>query len=175
MTAKYEELSAPAQKIFFRVSEMTARPDAINTLKEKLTKITALMTKWETTKPQVTEDERGDVLAKVKDVETWISENVAAQEAADVTEDPVFNSEDVPLQIKSIEKLVSKLNRKPKPIPKKEEKKTNETETEEKTEEKAEESATAEDESAPKEEAASAEDDAAESAEGKEEPKEDEL
>jgi len=167
MIAKYEELSGPAKKIFFRVSEMTARPEAISALKDKLSKIIALMTKWESTKPQVTVDERGDVLAKVKDVENWISEKEAEQEATDITEDPAFKSEDVPGQIKSIEKLVSKLNRKPKPVPKKEEKKANETETvetEEKkanqteTEEKTEEPAKSEDEYAPKEESAKSED-----------------
>ena len=128
MTAKYEELAGPAEKIFFRVSEMTARPEAVRDLKKKLEKVKALMTKWETTKPQVTADERADVLARVTEVDDWVTEKVAAQDANDVTADPIFTSEEVPLQVKTLERLVGKLNKKPKPQPKKEEKKSNETE-----------------------------------------------
>jgi len=128
MTAKYEELAGPAEKIFFRVSEMTARPEAVRDLKKKLSKVKALMTKWEETKPQVTAEERADVLAKVSQVDDWLTEKVAAQDANDVAADPVFTSEEVPLQAKALEKLVGKLNKKPKPQPKKEEKKSNETE-----------------------------------------------
>jgi hypoxia up-regulated 1 len=129
MTAKYEALSAPAEKIFFRVSESTARPEAVAALKKKLGKVVALMTKWETTKPQVTEEERKEVLEKVESVTAWIAEKEAEQEAADPAADPVFTSEDVPLRLNPIEKLVGKLNKKPKPVPKKEEKKANETES----------------------------------------------
>lgn len=128
MTAKYDELAGPAEKIFFRVSEMTARPEAVRELQKKLLKVKGLMTKWETTKPQVTAEERADVLARVSEAEDWLTEKVAAQDANDVTADPVFTSEEVPLQVKVLEKLVGKLNKKPKPQPKKEEKKSNETE-----------------------------------------------
>jgi len=130
MTAKYEELSGPAEKIFFRVSEMTARPEAVGQLKKKLGKVKALLTKWEETKPQVTAEERADVLARVAEAEAWITEKVDAQEANGPTADPVFTSEEVPLQIKAVERLVAKLNKKPKPEPKKEEKKSNETDAE---------------------------------------------
>lgn len=135
-TKKYEELSAPAEKVFFRMSEVSARADAISELNKKLGKVEALMKKWETTMPQVTEEERADVLAKVEDVRKWITDKTEAQAAADPTTDPVFTSAEVPLQTTEIQKVVSKLSRKPKPAPKKEEKK-NETDSE-KTEEKSE-------------------------------------
>ncbi len=38
MVDKYAELSTPAEKIFLRVAEMTARPEAILALQAKLTK-----------------------------------------------------------------------------------------------------------------------------------------
>jgi len=129
MIARYEELFGPADKIFFRVSEMVARPEAVVALKKKLQKITALMNRWETDKPQITADELADVLTKVADVETWINEKVAEQESTDPTDDPAFTSKDVPLQLKSLEQLVGKLNKRPKPVPKKEKKKANETDT----------------------------------------------
>jgi len=119
MEDKYAELSVPAEKVFFRVSEATARPEAVKALQTKMTKVEELMKKWETTMPQVTEEERAEVLAKVEDVRKWISENEEAQAKADPAEEPVFKSEDVPAQSKPIETLVARLNRKPKPKPEK--------------------------------------------------------
>ncbi len=157
MEDKYAELSTPANKVFFRVSESTARPEAIKALQTKMTKVEDLMKKWETTMPQVTEEERAEVLAKVEDVRKWISEKEEAQEKASPSEDPVFTSEEVPAQSKPIETLVARLNRKPKPKPeKKNETKSEGNETEAKAE--AEESETAtEGESTEKTEGESAE------------------
>lgn len=126
MEDKYAELSVPAEKIFVRVEELTKRPEAMEALKAKMQKVEELMKKWETTMPQVTEEERAEVLSKVENVKKWISEMEDAQAKADPTSDPVFNSQDVPFQSTSIEALVTKLSRKPKP---KSEKK-NETKTE---------------------------------------------
>jgi len=92
------------------------------------------MAKWETTMPQVTEEERKDVLDKVEVVKKWIEEKEAAQAAADPASDPVFTSEEVPLQTKEIQVLVSKLSRRPKPVPKKEKKNETDTKSEKKNE-----------------------------------------
>lgn len=128
---KFVELSEPAEAIFFRQKEMTARPEAIAKLNKMLSKIEDLMNKWETEKPQVTEEERTNVLGEVEVVRKWISDMLEKQENTDPTDTPAFTSEEVPLQTKKIESLVSRLSRKPKPKPveKKEEAK-NETESE---------------------------------------------
>ncbi|KAL7472426.1 hypothetical protein ACHAXS_012758 [Conticribra weissflogii] len=115
--AKYEELSTPAEKVFFRASELEARPKAIEALKAKLEKVESLMKKWETTMTHITEEERQEVLDKVADVRKWIDEKVEEQEKADQTTDPVFTSEEVPGQTKKIESIVSRLMKKPKPKP----------------------------------------------------------
>lgn len=128
-TQKYNDLTEPAEKIFFRMKEVPARAEAIAALKEKLNKVSALMTKWETTMPQVTEEERKQVLDKVAEVNKWIDEKEAAQAAADPASDPIFTSEEVPLQTKELQILMNKLSKKPKPVPKKEDKK-NETDVE---------------------------------------------
>ena len=137
MEDKYAELSGPAEKVFFRVSETTARPEAIYALKTKMQKVQDLMKKWETTMVQVTEEERAEVLQKVDEVLAWIAEKEEAQAKADPTADPVFTSEEVPLQSKPIEALVARLNRKPKPKPEKK----NETKSSEGNETKANETA----------------------------------
>lgn len=114
---KHVELSAPAEKVFFRMTEMTARPKVIAELSTKLDKIEELMKKWETTMEHITEEERTEVLDKVDEVRKWIQEKVAEQEKADATADPVFTSEEVPGQTKRIETIVARLMKKPKPKP----------------------------------------------------------
>ena len=127
--AKYAELSEPAEKVWFRVKEMTLRPEAISALQSKLEKVEAILKKWETDKPHITEEEKGDVMEKVEAVKKWIEEKEAEQAEKQAYEDPAFTSEEVPLQTKSIERLMGKLNKKPKPKPPKKEAE-NKTETE---------------------------------------------
>merc|ERR1712125_185825 len=127
MMDKYAEISEPMEKILNRLSEMTARPAAIDALKEELEKIVKLMTKWETTHPHITEEERTDVLDKVETVRTWISEKEEDQSKLAGSDEPAFSSEDCPSQTKSVEATVSRLSRKPVPKP---EKKENETKSE---------------------------------------------
>jgi hypoxia up-regulated 1 len=136
---KYAELSPPAEKIFFRMAESTARPEAIKDLRAKLNKVEDLMTKWETTMPQVTDEERMEVLGKVEEVRKWIADKEDAQALLMASEDAAFVSADCPLQTKTLEALVARLNRKPKPKPPKVEKNeteaTNETDATEATNE----------------------------------------
>jgi len=127
MEDKFAELSEPFKKILLRISESTARPDAVEAVRKKLTEIDGLMEKWVEAKPQVTEEERKEVLDKVKEARKWIDDKEKAQSKKKPHEDPVFLSTEVPLQLKPIETLVVRLNRKPKPKPKKVEK--NETAT----------------------------------------------
>jgi len=140
---KYDELMGPAQAIFDRVKEFTARPEAIKTLNEKLSQVEELMTKWETSKPQVTEEERTAVLEKVETARKWIADQEEAQASKEAWEEPAFSSTDVPKQTKSLETFIGKLSKKPKPE-KKEEK--NETEAENTTEATSEEAAPKEEE-----------------------------
>lgn len=120
---KYVELSEPAEKVFFRMDEVQERPKAIKAIQEKLVKIIALLTKWETTMPQITAEERADVVTKVDEVKKSIAEKEEAQAAADPAEDPVYTSDEIPLMTKEIQGILSKLSKRPKPkVEKKEEK-----------------------------------------------------
>ena len=114
---KYEELSAPAEKVFFRAAELSARPKAVKALLSKLDKVQDLMKKWETTMTHITEEERKEVLDKVDEARKWVEDKVAEQEKADQTADPVFTSKEVPGQTKKIESIVGRLMKKPKPKP----------------------------------------------------------
>merc|ERR1711957_388467 len=103
------------EEILFRTSEMSARPEAIEALQVKLTKVEDLVKKWETTHPQITEEERSEVLAKVATTKAWIEENTAEQDKKESHEEPAFSSSEVPKQAKSLQGLVKRLSKKPKP------------------------------------------------------------
>jgi len=112
---RYLELSAPMEEILFRASEVSARPEAIEALKAKLKKVEDLVKKWETTHPQITEEEKSEVLAKVENAKEWIEEKTSEQDKKEPHEEPAFASADVPKQAKSIQGLVKRLSKKPKP------------------------------------------------------------
>jgi len=132
---KYASLSEPFEKIMLRLKEQDARPQAIEALKKRLTEIEQLMTKWETAKPHITEEERSSVQAKVEEVRQWIEDNEGKQAKKAAHEEPAFLSEDVPGQSKTVEALVMRLGRKPKPKPAKQENATaEETESNNNTE-----------------------------------------
>jgi hypoxia up-regulated 1 len=118
MEDKYAELSSPFEKIMVRLSELTARPAAVEALKKRLSEIEQLMEKWAAERPQVTEEERASVLEKVEGVRKWIGDQEEAQASKKPHEDPAFLSSVVPDQTKQIEALVLRLSKKPKPKPK---------------------------------------------------------
>jgi len=164
---KYVELSEPAEKIFFRMTENVERPKAIKAIEEKFGKILALLTKWETTMPQITDEERADAAAKVEEVKKTLAEKVEAQAAADPTEDPVLTSAEIPLMTKEIQGILSKLSKRPKPkVEKKDAEDTNSTDAKDSnsTESKDEEGATEETEGDDSEKESEATDDADEEA-----------
>jgi hypoxia up-regulated 1 len=114
---KHAELSAPAEKAFFRMSELTARPKAIEALSKRLAEAEDLMQVWEKTMTHITEEERTEVLDKVEVVRSWIEDKVGEQDKADATADPVFTSQEVPGQAKKIDAIIERLRKKPKPKP----------------------------------------------------------
>lgn len=131
MEEKYSSLAVPFEKIQLRYKEKDARPAAVAALQKKLYEIVKLMENWSTTKPQVTEDERSEVLEEVDIIKKWLAEKEAEQAAKAPHEEPAFLSADVPKMIRAAEKKVLQLSKKPKPKPPKKEK--NETKAENET------------------------------------------
>ncbi|KAL3918719.1 MAG: hypothetical protein SGILL_004104 [Bacillariaceae sp.] len=138
--AKYEELVTPAEKMWFRLSESTARPAAVKDLKGKLTEVEEKFGKWVAGKEHITEDEKSDLADKFEAARKWLADKEEEQAAKAGHEDPVFTSEDVPLQMKPVQKLITKLMKKP--MPKVEKNETSEEKSENETTAEASENAT---------------------------------
>lgn len=116
--AKYDALATPAEKIWFRLAESTARPEAVQALKDKMKETEEKLNKWLEGKDYITEEEKTDLASKFEAARKWLSEKEEDQATKAAHEDPTFTSEEVPLQMQPIMKLAQRLMKKPKPIPK---------------------------------------------------------
>ena len=126
---KYAELSAPFEKIVLRMDESIARPETMERLRKSLTDVEAMVATWVDEKPQITEEERAEVLKQVEEVRKWADEKEKKQSKKKPHEDPAFLSSDIPPQVLPIRQKVKFLNKRPKPKPKVEKKKANSTAT----------------------------------------------
>lgn len=123
---KFAEISTPMEEIIHRVKESVDRPKAIADLKSKLEKVEKLLIQWEETMPQITDEEKSDVREKSANITSWAVEMEEKQNGVKPWETPSFLSSEVSPQFKSLERLIKRLNKKPKPKPIVE--KSNETE-----------------------------------------------
>lgn len=128
-TKKVKDLDADLGAILFRVVELKAFPVAVNAAEEYAFSTRELMTEWVGSKPQVTDEERQDVLEKVEELEAWLASAQKKQQAASAYEPPVVTSADVTKQVQGVKKLVATLSKKPKPAPAKTDEKKDENST----------------------------------------------
>lgn len=106
-----------AENIFYRLSELTARPEAVQKARGMLADLKNQVSKWAEKLPHITAEEKDKLLEAVAKAEAWISEKEEAQAAKSPFEDPVFESGDVPLQLKPVGLIFDRLLKKPKPAP----------------------------------------------------------
>lgn len=104
--------------IMLRVSEMTDRPAAVEVAHELLANFTGVVKRWEEEKPQITEEERQEVTDKITKIHDWLDEKEAEQAALSAHDVPAFTSAQVPPKFKSLQSMVSRLAKRPKPTPK---------------------------------------------------------
>ncbi|KAI9910027.1 hypothetical protein PsorP6_011204 [Peronosclerospora sorghi] len=114
---KMDMLNSDLSAILFRVTELEELPIAIETAKQYVSNTRELMDQWSTSKPQVTDEERGDVTEKLDELEAWLTESETRQKAAHKHEKPVLTSTDVTKKVQGIKKFVAFLTKRPKPQP----------------------------------------------------------
>jgi len=115
--AKQKEITKIAEPIFFRFAELTARPAAVKQATKDLTEVRTKVGGWAESKPHITDVEKEKLLEAVTAAEAWIAEKEAAQALVKAHEAPVFESADVPQQLKAVGVQYEKLLKKPKPAP----------------------------------------------------------
>ena len=116
---KYKSINVKAEPIFYRYSELTARPAAIKKLQGVLSQLREKIGTWTEKLPQITEKETEGMLEAIQKVDSWIEKKEEEQKTKPSHEEPAFESSEVPIQLKPVQTLFEKLIRKPKPPPEK--------------------------------------------------------
>ena len=115
--AKQLGISAKADAIFKRFAEVSARSAAVTKAKGSLVEVRKIVAGWAEKSPHITEEEKQKLLEAVEKAEKWIDDKLDEQSKKSPFEDPVFESTDVPLQLKNLSILFDKLAKKPRPAP----------------------------------------------------------
>lgn len=115
---KRRELATKVDAIFERVVEFTERPKAVEKVKNKMNSSLNSISKWETTKPQVTAMEREEVFNITTKLGAWLEEKLELQEKLENHEEPAFKAKEALIKMKPLSTIISRLSKRPKPIPK---------------------------------------------------------
>lgn len=114
---RHESIKNQLDGMMFRLSESTSRPAAVTRATAYIKSTREMMTEWESSKPQVKEDERNEVVARLESLEKWITEKTQAQEKLELDQKPAFTSSETLKQLKEIKRYVAFLSKRPKPEP----------------------------------------------------------
>jgi len=102
--------------MLYRLKELTDRPAAVKRVDSYGATTRELVREWESDKPQITEEERKDVLSKLEELEKWVAEKEEEQAKLPLNENPIFSSSQVLSKLKDLKRYVTKLSKRPKPI-----------------------------------------------------------
>ncbi|CAE7698505.1 HSP70-17, partial [Symbiodinium microadriaticum] len=112
--SKQAGIKVKAESIFKRFKEHTARPKAVEKAKHQLHSVMVLLQEWNTTMPQITEEEKQKVLEIVDKIQAWLDDNIEAQSKLTPFETAAFAAADVIAQLKPLTAQMEKLLKKPK-------------------------------------------------------------
>ncbi|KAL5581625.1 hypothetical protein UlMin_014067 [Ulmus minor] len=115
---RLDKLKAIGDPMFFRLKELTARPEAVEHARNYLDKRQEVVRKWESDKPWLPKERIDEVLSDAKKLKTWLDEKEAEQKKTSGFSTPAFTSEDVFMKVFDLQDKVASVNRIPKPKPK---------------------------------------------------------
>ncbi|XP_042519947.1 heat shock 70 kDa protein 17-like [Macadamia integrifolia] len=115
--------------IFFRLNELTARPQASELAQKYLGELQQIVSVWEENKPWLPKARIDEVLADADKIKNWLEEKQAEQNKISEFSTPAFTSEEVYRKVFDLQDEVASINRIPKPKPKVEKPKKNESES----------------------------------------------
>merc|ERR1712146_633922 len=103
---KRKKMDERVNAIFFRHAELEARPKAVETARIILEAAKRKTSAWITERPQVSEDDRKQVIKMIEDIGKWLDEKEKKQEVVEKTAAPAFTSSDVKSQMRPLNRLM---------------------------------------------------------------------
>ena len=118
---KLREVRKDPDAAKMRAKELSSRPKAVRSAQEAAELVRKASNSWSEIKPWLNETEIQSFLAVVDELETWLSEKQAAQDALAPHETPAFSSAQVAMRVETLQKDFTRLNSKrppkvPKPV-----------------------------------------------------------
>uniref|UniRef100_A0A7N0UGC3 Heat shock 70 kDa protein 17 n=1 Tax=Kalanchoe fedtschenkoi TaxID=63787 RepID=A0A7N0UGC3_KALFE len=126
---RLEMLKSIGDPLFFRLSEVSARPAASEHARKFFNELDQIVQGWESKKSWLPLHRIEQVTNDAKNVKAWLDEKEAAQKKASLFSKPEFTSEEVYQKILDLQDKVASVNKIPKPKPKVESPKANDTES----------------------------------------------
>ena len=99
---KRKKMDTRVNDMFFRHAELEARPKSVETARIILEAAKHKTSAWITERPQVSEDDRKQVLKMIEDIGKWLDEKEKKQEDLEKTAAPAFTSSDVKSQMRPL-------------------------------------------------------------------------
>ncbi|KAG6384539.1 hypothetical protein SASPL_155640 [Salvia splendens] len=113
-----DSLKSIGDPIFFRHTELTARPAAFEHARTYLTEIDQIVQGWEKNKSWLPRERIDEVIREADKLKTWLSDKEALQQKTTAFSKPAITSEEVYDKILDLQDKVGSVNRIPKPKPK---------------------------------------------------------
>eukprot|EP00245_Coleochaete_scutata_P012766 TRINITY_DN499_c1_g2_i1.p1 TRINITY_DN499_c1_g2~~TRINITY_DN499_c1_g2_i1.p1 ORF type:complete len:545 (-),score=158.42 TRINITY_DN499_c1_g2_i1:541-1992(-) len=104
--------------IFFRLSELEARPAAVAEARKWARETTSILKLYPQTRPWINITQINEVQGKVDEMVKWLEDKEAQQAKKAPHDEPVLTSADVKKKLVTVQEKLAKLNRIPKPKPK---------------------------------------------------------
>lgn len=124
-----DKLKAIGDPIFHRLTELTARPEAVENAKRYLEEVKEIVKGWETNKSWIPKERIDEILKDSDKFKSWLAEKEAEQNEIPASSAPVLTSEEVFMKLFDLKAKVTSVNRIPKPKPKVEKPVINETDS----------------------------------------------
>ncbi|KAL9252170.1 Heat shock 70 kDa protein 17-like protein [Drosera capensis] len=124
-----DKLKAIGDPIFHRLTELTARPEAVENAKGYLEEVKEIVKGWETNKFWIPKERIDEILKESDKFKSWLAEKEAEQNKIPASSAPVLTSEEVFVKLFDLKAKVASVNRIPKPKPKVDKPVINETDS----------------------------------------------
>ncbi|KAJ4976597.1 hypothetical protein NE237_001703 [Protea cynaroides] len=111
-------LKAIGDPIFFRLNELTRRPEASEFARKYLGELQQIVSDWNKNKPWLPKARIDEVLADADKVKNWLEEKQAEQNKISGFSTPAFTSEEVYQKVFDLQDKIASINKIPKPKPK---------------------------------------------------------
>lgn len=114
---KLSQLHTTGDAIFFRVSELQARPEALQLARQYVDLTMHSVQGWSSTKPWINATDTDSLLAELQGFTSWMREEEAKQSKVKAHEEPVLESSTISARLVRLEHAFERLNKKKKPTP----------------------------------------------------------